>query len=283
MPVLKLAYITTYIHDVEPLISAVKSLREKYGEAFEVQVRTGEDLLHNKVMQNFMAFAEKAHIAIFHLMGEPPNFNQMVERLKEARVPLFAGTVGAHYSPTLRSISTVSQKDYDVILAYTNYGGIRNFENLLLYLANRFLGTVYTVESPQKLPWHGIYHPDFKHTPTLEEYLSRKYSPGKPTIGVWFHQSHWQSGDTDFVDSIIKEIEKQGGNVIPVFFTGAKDPASDGGGLEWVIKNYFMKDGKVLVDAVISLLMFSLSMYLQDEANAGKALKAELNVPVLKA
>lgn len=283
MPILKLAYVTTYINDVEPLISAVKSLMKKYGEAFEVQVRTGEDLLHEEAMQNFMIHAEKAHIAIFHLMGEPPNFHKMVEKLRAAGVPIFAGAAGDRSTSTLQGISTVSQKDYDIIHAYTNYGGRRNFENLLLYLANRLLGTAYPAEPPQELPWHGIHHPDFKHPPTLEEYLSKKYVAEKPTLGVLFHQSHWQSGDTDFVDSIIREIEKQGGNVIPVFFTGAKDPAFPGKGLEWIIENYFMKDGKVLVDAVINLIMFSLSMYMHEEANAEKALKAKLNVPIIKA
>lgn len=283
MAALKLAYVTTYIHDVEPLLSAVKSLREKYGEAFEVQVRTSEDLVLEEALQKFMSFTKRAHIAIFHLMGEPPNFNKMVSTIKEAGVPVFAGTVGVGYSPTLKSISTVSQEDYDAILAYTNNGGKRNFENLLLYLANRCLGTAYHVEPPERLPWHGIYHPDFQYTPTLEEYLAKKYVVGKPTIGVWFHQTHWQSGDTVFVDEVIREIERQGANVIPVFFTGAKDPTSNGGGLEWIVENYFVKDGAVLVDAVISLIMFSLSMYLKEEICIEGVLKGKLNVPVLKA
>ncbi|MEM4473431.1 MAG: cobaltochelatase subunit CobN [Candidatus Bathyarchaeia archaeon] len=280
---LKLAYVTTYIHDVAPLRSAVKSLRDRYGEFFTIQVRTGEDLLYEDAVRSFIEFASNSHIVIFHLMGEPPYFEEIVSTVKKAGVPIFAGTIGARYSPNLRSISTVSQKDYDLILDYTNYGGVKNFENLILYLANKFLGTAYDVIPPEKPQWHGIYHPDFEKIPTLQEYMAKKYIAGRPTIGVWFHQTHWQSGDTTFVDEVIREIERHEANVIPVFFTSASDPISSGEGLEWVIETYFMKDGRVLVDAVISLLMFSLSMYMGQATSAENILKERLNVPILKA
>ena len=282
MAILKIAYVTTYIHDVEPLLSAVKSVKNKYGEIVDIQVRTGEDLASESILKEFMAFAEKSHIAIFHLMGEPPNFEKTLSKLKEAKIPVFAGTIGDGRIAELRRISTVSMEDYEKILQYSNYGGTKNFKNLLLYLANRFAGCTYTVEAPEKLPWHGIYHPDFKHVPTLEEYLSKKYKPEKLTAGVWLHQTHWQSGDTEFVDSLIREIESRDANVIPVFFTGVKDSLSEDGVLKWVIENYFMKDGKPLVDVVISLLMFSLSMYTRQDESADSLLKM-LNVPVIKA
>ena len=125
MAILKIAYVTTYIHDVEPLLSAVKSVRNKYGEIVDVQVRTGEDLASESILKEFMAFAEKSHIAIFHLMGEPPNFEKTLSKLKEAKIPVFAGTIGDGRSAELRRISTVSMEDYEKILQYSNYGGTK--------------------------------------------------------------------------------------------------------------------------------------------------------------
>jgi len=281
MDPLKLAYVTTYIHDVEPLVLAIKSVKAKYGNIIDAQIRTGEDLASNENIEDFMRFAEKSHIAIFHLMGEPPSFNKIVERLKKAGVPIFAGT--SKYSQNLAAISTVPKEIYEIIMNYTNYSEVQNFTNLILFLANHFLGTSYNVAPPMKPPWCGIYHPDFSHTPTLEEYLAKKYSPERLTVGIWFHQSHWQSGDLAFVDSVIRELEKHGANVIPVFFTGLGDLISEGHDLEWIIEKYFVKDGKVLVDAIVSLVMFSLSMYTQQDTSVEHLLKGKLNVPVLKA
>ncbi|MEM3383290.1 MAG: cobaltochelatase subunit CobN [Nitrososphaerales archaeon] len=279
MTPIRLAYVTTYIHDVEPLLSAVKSVRGKYGEIFEIQVRTGEDLANENVLQDFINFAEKSHIAIFHLMGKPPNFEKIILRLKEVKVPILAGTLGEDQE--LRQISTLNHEEYERILKYINFGGLKNFENLLLYLVNKFSGTEYSIRAPESLPWHGIYHPNFKDPLTLEEYLAKKYNPEKPTIGIWFHQTNWQAGDTIFIDNLIHEIESQDANVIPVFFTGVKEISSDDG-LKLVIEKYFMKNGKPLVDAVISLLMFSLSMYTSQNDIVENLLR-KLNVPVIKA
>lgn len=278
---LKLAYVTTYIRDVEPLILAVESVKAKYGDIVDAQVRTGEDLALDGDIEDFMRFAEKSHIAVFHLMGEPPGFEKIVERLKRAGVPIFAGP--SRYSQDLEVISTVPRKIYETIMSYINYSETRNFTNLILFLANHFLGTSYSVDPPRKPQWCGIYHLDFGFTPSLEEYLAKKYSPERLTVGIWFHQSHWQSGDLAFVDSVIREFEKRGANVIPVFFTGPSEPISEGYGLEWIIENYFTRDGKVLVDAVVSLVMFSLSMYTQQDTEVNRLLKEKLNVPVLKA
>lgn len=278
---LKVAYVTTYVHDVEPLTAAIKSIRAEHGDIVDIQIRTGEDLLTESVLEDFMAFAEKAHIAIFHLMGDPPNFDRMIRHLKTSRVHIFAGTVGERLE--LRQISTVSQEQYDVILSYANYGGSENFKNLILYLANQILGGSYHVKPPRRLPCEGIYHPDFKHIPSVEEYLEKKYKPEKLTVGLLFHQSHWQSGDTLFVDTLIREIEGQGANVIPIFLTGVKDPNFERGGLEWIIENYLKRNGEVIVDAVINLLMFSLSMYTWQNEGADVVFKEKLNVPVIKA
>lgn len=87
MAILKIAYVTTYIHDVEPLLSAVKSVKNRYGEIVDVQVRTGEDLASEDILKEFMAFAEHSHIAIFHLMGEPPNFEKRSQNLKRPKSP----------------------------------------------------------------------------------------------------------------------------------------------------------------------------------------------------
>ena len=158
-------------------------------------------------------------------------------------------------------LSTVGDEVYRSITRYLNYGGKDNFKELIFYAANRFAGADYAVAEPERPIWDGIYHPDFDHVPALDEYLERKHVDGRPTVGLWFYYGFWQSGNTAFVDSLIAEIEGQGANVIPVFMYSLKDVELGTHGAEWVMENYFMRDGRPIIDVLISSLMFSLSIW----------------------
>jgi cobaltochelatase CobN len=281
MAQIKIAFITTIPTDAVPFISATASINERLGNAVEACFRTGGDFRDFGSLDEFIEFARKSHVTLVHLMGELPDLSLLASELKNAGVPLFVST--SFFGPNLkyRDLSTVEQEDYKEIFKYFNFGGKKNFENLLLYLANRFTGASYEVKAPQPPTWEGIYHPDFENLPTIEEYTAKKIVPGRPTIGVWFHQTQWQGENTSFVDSLIEKIEQQGANVLPIFFSGNKNKALGINGLEWVIENYFMKEGKPTVDVVISALSFSLSTSLSGSTPI-TALK-KLGVPITKA
>jgi cobaltochelatase CobN len=278
---LKVALATTIPTDAIPAISAVKGINERIPNALELCLRTGGDFRDFGTLDDFIRFSRKAHIVIVHLMGELPELDRLISTLKESKVPVMVAATFFVGNKDLSSLSTVEPEDYQKISHYINYGGKKNFENLMLYLANRFTGTAYDVTAPTKPNWEGIYHPDFDYVPTMEEYFQKKIQPNQLTAGIWFHQSHWQGANTSFIDSLVKEIECQGVNVLPVFFSGSKNPKLGINGLEWVIENYFMKDGKPTVDVVISALSFSLTSALSG-ADASGVLK-KLGVPIIKA
>lgn len=279
----KVAFITTIPTDAIPFISAVEAVNTKMGtEAVKSLLRTGGDFRDFGTLDEFIQFAKQSHIVIVHLMGELPDFDLLLSSLKPHGVPILVASSVAGQDKTFQSLSTVDEKDYYKILKYLNFGGKRNFENLLLYLANRFTGTSYAFDQPQRPPWEGIYHPDFDYLPTLDEYMKERVDPDRLTVGLWFHQNHWQGGTTNYVDSLIREIENQGANVLPVFFSGMRDPTLGMNGLEWVIDNYYMKDGEPIIDVVISALSFSLSTALSPPETPDTVLK-KLGVPVLKA
>jgi len=278
----KIAFITTIPPDAGPFIAAAKSVNETKGEIVKTFLQTGGDFRDFGNLDEFIQFAKKSRLVIVHLMGELPEFDLLVSTLKDAGVPIVVASSVLGQNKEFKSLSTVDKKDYQKIVKYLNYGGKKNFENLLLYVTNRFTGANYEVDPPERPPWEGIYHPDFDYIPTLDDYITKRIVPGRPTVGVWFHQNHWQGGNTTYVDSLIKEIEQQGANVLPVFFSGMKDETFGMKGLEWVIDNYLMKDGEPLVDVVISALSFSLSTSLSESETADQFLK-KLKVPVIKA
>ena len=278
---LKVAFATTIPSDAIPAINAVKTINEKALNTVELCLWNSGDFRDFGTLDNFINFAKNSHIVLLHLMGDLPEMDRLVEALKPAKVPLMIASSfmgGKDYN----KYSTVEVEDRRNIFYYLNYGGKKNYENLMYYLANRFTGANYTFEAPTKPIWEGIYHPDFSDSlPSLVEYLEKKVDAKRVTVGLWFHQNHWQGGNTSFVDSTIREIEKQGANVLPVFFSGSKNEKLGINGLEWVIDNYYLKDGKPLVDVVISLFSFSFATCLAGSEASGVLKK--LDVPVIKA
>ncbi|KUG18646.1 cobn component of cobalt chelatase involved in b12 biosynthesis [hydrocarbon metagenome] len=292
----KIAYVTTQeASDVFPLISALKELIRQHGEVAEVAVRSGEDLKDVDQWEEFEHFARSCHIAIFNLHGGKKSlssFDELVQSLQDSSVSIYAQSASNEPEIELMKLSTVDDAVYRKVSQYLDYGGRKNFYSLILYLANYFIGSNYEFSEPARPIWEGIYHPDFDHVPTLKEYLQSKCVAGRPTVGLWFYQSLWQAGNTLFIDRLIEEIKRQGANVIPVFLHAAKDVERGTKGAEWVVENLFMKDGRPIIDVLISTLMFSLSIKPWEGSDTGEGQEVarseewfikRLNVPVLKA
>jgi cobaltochelatase CobN len=281
MTKIKIALATTIHTDAALAMAAAKALNGKIPGAIDLSVLTGGDFRKLDGFEEFLHFSQQAHIIIVHLMGDLPGLARLAESAKNKGVPLIVVTSLFSGNREATALSTVQSEDLQKISNYLNYGGEKNFYNLLLYIANRFVGTSFEVAAPVKPYWEGIYHPDFDHVPALDEYVAKKINPQLPTVGIWFHQGHWQNANTNFIDSLIREIEHQGANALPVFLSSSKNPALGINGLEWIINNYFLKDGKPIVDVVISALSFSLTTSLSD-ADASATLK-KLGVPIIKA
>lgn len=281
---LKIAFMTTIPNDAVPFIGAVKTVNANGNIVTSCvqSVAHARDFRDFGNIDDFTCFAKKAHVAIVHLMGSSPEVNRFLAQMKTAGVPCFVSSAASGRNRELVKLSTVEPEDYKTISTYLSYGGKNNLANLLLYLANRFTGTSYSVAAPEAPQWEGIYHPDFSNFPTIDEYSKKKLSAGKVTVGLWFNQNHLQGGNTGFVDCLIREIENQGANVIPLFFRGVKDDTLGTKGLEWLVENYYLKAGKSRVDVVINALSFSLPLNVTT-AEASCVFLKRLGVPVLKA
>lgn len=273
----------------------MKELIRQKGEIAEVAVRSGEDLKDAAQREQFELFARSCHLVIFNLHGGKkslPSFDELIQRLQDSSASIYAQSASNEPEIDLMKLSTVDDEVYRKVSQYLDYGGRENFYNLILYLANQLIGADYTFSEPVRPIWEGIYHPDFDHVPTPDEFLKSKYVAGRPTVGLWFYQSLWRAGNTVFIDRLITEIERQGANVIPVFLHALKDVERGTKGAQWVVDNFFMKDGRPIIDVLISTLMFSLSIKPWEGSDGDEAEEVarseewflkRLNVPVLKA
>jgi cobaltochelatase CobN len=271
----------------------LKELIQEMGDVAEVAVRSGEDLKDAPGWVEFEQIASESHLVIFNLHGGKkslPCFDELVFNLQNTDASILARSASDEPEIELVNLSTVDAEVYREVSRYLDYGGKENFYNLILYLSHKFVGSDHPFSEPKRPLWEGIYHPNFDHVPDIEEYLKTRYVAGRPTVGLWFYQSFWRAGNLVFIDELIKEIERQGANVLPVFLMSHKDVEMGTKGAEWVAEHFFMRDGKPIIDVLISTLMFSLSIKpWQGSEGSEEAARSEewflkrLNVPVLKA
>lgn len=233
--------------------------------------------------EQFMVFAEECQIVFTCLMGGKkgyPAFNILAERLKKRNVPLIALPTFSEIDPELMAASTVEPEKMNLVRKYLVCGGRKNYCNLLLWLANQFAGQAYQVEEPQTLPWDGVYHPDYRDGVEIEEYWREKHDPAKSTVGILFFRSDWLQYNLEHHDALIRELEKQGANVLPVFLHGMKDEEMGIPGIEEVVEKYFYQQGEVVVDVVIN--MFKFSLLIGRTMDDPEFLK-KLDVPIIQA
>ncbi|MGD9123631.1 MAG: cobaltochelatase subunit CobN, partial [Desulfarculaceae bacterium] len=165
------------------------------------------------------------------------------------------------------------------ILQYLQFDGEENWFNLLKCLAKL------PADPPKERPEQALYHPRLGVVESLEEYVNglgltmeELTGGGKPVFGGWFHPVRWLDGDLTHINALIEEIEQQ--DCLPLFCFYRRVPLADGKSkdTQWVLDNYFKKDGKTIIDAFLNLMHFSLSLLRSKEAH----LPGYLNVPRLQ-
>ena len=174
-------------------------------------------------------------------------------------------------------------RTYFLALQYWLGGSDENIRNLVAALVDRYSAGPRAevrgrlkVGEPVVYPETGLYHP--RMTPRIGDTVRSlpKVTPGGPTVGLLILRSYALSNDTLHYDGVIKALEDLGLNVIPAFSSGLDArPAIDA---------FFKKDGKVMVDGIISLTGFSLvGGPAYNDAKAAAETLGELDVPYLSA
>ncbi|MGN0953585.1 cobaltochelatase subunit CobN [Dialister sp.] len=153
---------------------------------------------------------------------------------------------------------TEAQKS--LIKKYIACGGIRNWENLLLYISNTFQGQKTAFEEPHSLPYWGIYVPGSRE-PIIDIrfYMNHFCDSSKPVVGLIFSREDWLWNHLEWQEEMIKAVKKEGCSIVPVFTTSTADPASGVPGLSDNMKECFYLDGKVCIDVLLNPFLFSLT------------------------
>jgi magnesium chelatase subunit H len=138
------------------------------------------------------------------------------------------------------------------------------------------------ISAPKTYPEIGLYHP--RASGRIVESLSALPAPvlsgaaRKPagTVGVLVLRSYVLAEDAGHYDGVIAALEAKGLRPVPAFASGLDARPA--------IERFFMKDGRATVDAVVSLVGFSLvGGPAYNDAKAAEDMLARLNVPYISA
>ncbi|NUB91250.1 cobaltochelatase subunit CobN [Haloterrigena sp. SYSU A121-1] len=255
-------------------------------EDIDLVVRSESDLEDEAAVEEFVEELTDAAAAIFWLHGAEdsmPGYDYATGALEEAGVPLIVKATGDAFA---FEDTTVSEAHRDLVYDYLEKGGTINVANLCRFLVSEYEGRDVEYDDPAELPTEGVYHPD--HPGIEYEGLLETHDPGKPTVAIWFYESHWTHENTRYVDAQVRALEEQGANALPIFCNPATD-TDEQEDAEWVTDNWLVDDdGNPVVDAVLSSFMFSLSMDERGRSASDEGDSAEdvfldrLGVPVLQ-
>jgi cobaltochelatase CobN len=222
-----------------------------------------------------------AKIIILRILGRPssiPGFSELVQRARTHGQHLIIVSGTSDFNPEYAAASTVTPAILQDTLDYLDAGGHVNLAAMLHYLSDHLLMTGFGFDAPVILPQHGIYHPDLPENASMEDWRLRE-NAAFPSIGITFYRAHYISGNTTFIDALVRSLEDRNLNVLPVFTASLKAVEQDS---NWPSAfRFFKPEDEVIIDVLINTVSFAM----QDgnTADAAENILTQLNVPILQA
>jgi magnesium chelatase subunit H len=215
----------------------------------------------------------------------------LLKKLRGAKTK--SGTAGADQMAMLRRIPKLLRfipgtaqdvRAYFLALQYWLAGSEENMANMIRFLIDRYadgprrhLRGMMKSEPPTEYPEVGVYHP--RMTGRVSETLDKLPHPAggtKATVGLLVMRSYVLAGNAGHYDGMIAAFEARGLRVIPAFATGLDARPA--------IEKFFIEDGRPVIDAMVSLMGFSLvGGPAYNDAKAADEILAKLDVPYIAA
>jgi magnesium chelatase subunit H len=188
----------------------------------------------------------------------------------------------------LRFIPGTAQdvRAYFLTLQYWLAGSEENIAGMVQLLVNGYAEGARKVlrgkappSAPVEYPEVGLYHPRMKGAGVhkgMGERIDRvpAVSGAKASVGLLLMRSYLLAGNARHYDGVIASLEARGLSVLPAYASGLDARPA--------IEQFFMKEGRATVDAVISLTGFSLvGGPAYNDAKAAEEMLSALDVPYM--
>ena len=243
-----------------------------------------------------MQEVDDASVVILRLLGGKralgDAFDPLVEICRANGIPLIACPGHQEWDEDLVTACTAPVAEVETVFSYLMRGGVLNFRNLFLFLADTYLGGDYGHEAPAPMPWQGVYHPAVSEGTALDDYITARFDLSRPNVGLLFYRAHWMSGNLAFVDDLIARLESQGVNVLPVFSYSLKHQPEDGDDTDGHTLTDYMVDasGAPRVDCIVNTMGLAMSDLDHQQGGTGatvatgwsQELLDSLDVPIIQ-
>ncbi|ORE92748.1 magnesium chelatase subunit H [Aurantimonas sp. 22II-16-19i] len=228
----------------------------------------------------------------FDMSGEPTGALALLKRLRGGGKKAKSETSGARQMSMLRRLPKILRyipgtaqdvRAYFLMLQYWLAGSEENIANMIRLLVQRYatgpraaLKANLRPADPFVYPDVGLYHPRMRDRIAERAQSLPKTGGEAGTVGLLVMRSYVLSGDAGHYDGVISAMEARGLKVIPAFASGLDSRPA--------IEAYFKRDGKPVIDALVSLTGFSLvGGPAYNDAKAAEDVLAELDVPYVGA
>jgi len=202
-------------------------------------------------------------------------------------------TPGARQAAMLRRVPQILRfipgtaqdvRAYLLTMQYWLAGSDENVAHMIRFLVSRYAdGARRSLRSrvkpslPVEYPDVGVYHPHLRGRISAKSGdLPACKRDVRGTVGLLVMRSYVLGGNTAHYDAVIESLESRGLRVIPAFASGLDSRPA--------IESHFLKNGRPIVDAVVSLTGFSLvGGPAYNDADAAEEMLCRLDVPYLAA
>ena len=191
--------------------------------------------------------------------------------------------------PNYWSLSNVDPKICSDVYQYLLNGNRENFRRLIDYIEYEFCGSDVIVLTPITIPWQGLAHPSDPDTifTSRDEYLkAHPLTEGRPCIGVVISRGAWISGQRSIETEVIRELESNGMDVIPVITNSLHNDEMNSKNIAECAMDYFFRDGRPMIHALLKMVTFMVgkipTLDQEESAKQGASFLASLNVPVFQ-
>lgn len=252
----------------------------------ELKMCSVRDLEDLSCREEFLAYLRMEADALFLF----PSTNSIWEEIagEVSGLTKIKPTVAFGYDPGLIAYNTVGADAALAVQRYLTLGGRENAKNALLYIMKEVLGADVAVQPPEEIAWQGIFLPGYESLyADAADFMHNcpAYRPGRPTVGILFYRNLWINHNVEVIEAMVREFDELGCNALPAFSTGRHDVETGSQDNAYVISNYFMVDGRPVIDCLVNLQSFLLLKQGETERTAkpaGDDLLKYLNVPIIK-
>ena len=277
-----LVFVSILENDPSQIGEVCSELSRKYGVELEYYGIDGDSVDSDVLKYHELVKRTKAADAVFIKcaigLDRFKSWDKYSADLSESEAVILVHSGNEDYDVISRNLFKGTDEQFQQFKGYAKHICEENDRGLFLWILDLLGFSGIPVPEPIVPPNRGLYLPSRENGITKEELVNR-LDPGKITIGVLFTARQLVYGDRDHIDALIKEIEKQGMNAFPVFYSKYSS-AGDDSPVE-AICDYFTDGGKPLIDCLISTTRIHFYHDGEIDGDDHRTYRERLNVPII--